>query len=61
VYTFDEFKAELAINKVDDIFSDTKIKQDKEKYIFTINGENKFAINGEINLVNWIQKIYTEI
>jgi len=60
LYTFDEFKTELAANRISDIFSDTKIKKNKEKYIFTINGENKFAIDGESNLVNWIQRFYEE-
>lgn len=60
LYTFDEFKTELAANRISDIFSDTKIKQDKQIYIFTINGENRFAINGETNLIHWIQKFYEE-
>lgn len=58
--TSDEFKTELAVNNISDIFSDTQIKQDKDKYIFSINGINKFAIDGKINLVNWIQDFYTE-
>ncbi len=60
LYTFDEFKTELAANHISDVFSDTKIKQDKQKYIFTINGENRFAIDGETNLISWIQKFYEE-
>lgn len=60
VYTFNDFKKELAIKWVDDIFSSVKIKQDKEKYIFSMNNENMFAIDGKTNLVSWLQKYYEE-
>lgn len=60
LYTFEEFKKELDINKISDVFSNIKIKQDKEKYIFSINGENKFAVDGESNLVNRIQRFYED-
>ena len=61
VDTFEQFKAELAINHISDIFTDTKIKQDKEKYIFNINDENKFAINGKVNFLNRTQRFYKEL
>ena len=60
VYTFNDFKKELAIKWVDDIFSSVKIKQDKEKYIFSMNNENMFAIDGKTNLVSRLQKYYEE-
>jgi len=60
IHTFDDFKKELTINGVNDIFSDVKIKQDKNKYIFSKNNENIFAIDGKINLVSWLQKYYEE-
>lgn len=60
LYTFEEFKTELAANHISDVFSDTKIKQDKQKYIFTINGENRFAVDGETNLIHRVQRFYEE-
>gem|GEM_PF-4114936 len=58
---FEEFKQELAINKINDIFAHTvKIKQDKTKYIFSTNDKNIFAIEGKTALVNRIQKFYKE-
>ncbi|MEI6773659.1 MAG: hypothetical protein WCL18_02280 [bacterium] len=51
----------MAINNISDIFSNNiKIKQDKQKYIFSIDETNKFAIDGDKNVVNWIQRFYTE-
>ena len=60
IYTFDDFKTELWHNHVVDIFDETIIKQDKWKYIFSINGENKFAIDGQINLIQRVQEFYIE-
>jgi hypothetical protein len=60
LYKFDEFKKELAINKIDNIFSDATIKQDKDKYIFAKNNKNVFSITGKDTLISRIQKIYTE-
>lgn len=61
VYTYDEFKKELAINKIDDVFTDIKIKQDKDKYIFAANGKNLFAVTTETALTNRPQRFYTEL
>lgn len=57
-----EFQTKLHKYEVTDLV-DTKliIKQDKEKYIFCINGENKFAVNGRINLTTFIDDFYKEI
>jgi len=60
VQTFQEFKKELVLNGIDDIFSNITIKQDKTKYIFASGKENLFAIDGKVNLVSRLQKFYTE-
>ncbi len=60
VQTFQEFKKELILNGINDIFSSMTIKQDKTKYIFASGGENLFAIDGKVNLVSRLQKFYTE-
>lgn len=53
------FKDELAIYGIKDIFKDTQIKQDGEKYIFIIQNQPKFLVD-RWNLVPWIQKFYSE-
>lgn len=60
VENFDEFKKELIINGVNDVFSSMKIKQDKTKYLFSLNGTNIFAVNGKTNVVSRLQKYYEE-
>jgi len=48
LHSSQEFSKELQFyHRVDDIFSDprVKIRQDEGKYIFNINGSNKFSIN----------------
>lgn len=57
---FDEFKKELIINGVNDVFSSMKIKQDKTKYLFSLNGTNIFAVDGKTNVVSRLQKYYEE-
>ncbi len=37
------------------------IKQDKEKYIFAINGENKFAVNGKVDFTTFINDFYKDL
>jgi len=60
VQTFQEFKKELVLNWVNDIFSSMTVKQDDTKYIFAMNNKNLFAINGKVNLISWLQKFYKE-
>lgn len=48
MYSYQKFRTELEIyNNVNDVFFDPKvqIRQDEGKYIFNINGKNKFALN----------------
>lgn len=52
-----EFITELSAYEIKDI-SQIKIKQDKQRYIFEINGKNQFAIDGKYNLKNYIQAFY---
>ena len=56
------FQGELHNNNVKDLF-DPKltIKQDKEKYIFAINGVNKFVVNGKIDFTTFIQDFYNNV
>lgn len=37
------------------------IKQDKEKYIFAVNGENKFAVNGKVDFTTFINDFYKDV
>jgi hypothetical protein len=65
VLTKEGFTTELHKHGVTDLF-DKKltIKQDKEKYIFTINGKdgvNTFSVNGRINLQNYIINFYNKL
>ena len=56
------FKAELHKYGVTDLF-DTKlnIKQDREKYIFGINGINTFAVNSKVDFTTFIKDFYKDI
>lgn len=61
--TYEYFKQELkVVNKIDNIFDNTKIKikKDGERYIFNIDGENKFTI-AEANMENRIWKYCKEM
>jgi|GEM_PF-1112393 hypothetical protein len=58
VHTSYDFKKELSIQGVTDIFSSITIKQDKTKYIFTMNNKNIFAVDGKVNLISRIQDFY---
>lgn len=53
------FKEELETYGVKDIFADTQIRKDGEKYIFILKNANKFAIK-ENYLVPWIQQFYQD-
>lgn len=61
-YNSDEFKTELHKYGVRDLFDkQLAIKQDKEKYIFAINGENKFAVNSKVDFTTFIQDFYKDL
>ncbi len=53
------FKDELKFYAINDIFKQTEIKQDGEKYMFIIDGKPKFLVN-KWNLVPWIQQFYSD-
>lgn len=57
-----EFQTNLHKYEVRDLL-DPKltIKQDKDKYIFAINGENKFAVNNKVDLITFMQDFYKDL
>ena len=57
-----DFKAELHKYGVNDLFDkQLTIKQDKEKYIFAINGANNFAVNSKVNFTTFIHDFYKDL
>jgi len=60
--TTKDFQAKLHQYKVYDLFDkQLKIKQDKQKYIFCINGVNKFAVNGKVDFTTFIYDFYNDL
>lgn len=60
--TSKDFEAQLHKYGVNDLF-DKKltIKQDKEKYIFAIDGVNHFAVNTKVDLTTFIDDFYKKL
>lgn len=57
-----DFQTELHKYGVGDLFNKKLIiKQDKEKYIFAIDGVNKFAVNGRIDFTTFINDFYKDL
>jgi len=62
VWNSQDFKKELHKYGVRDLFDNQlTIKQDKEKYIFAINGVNKFAVNGKVDFTTFINDLYKDL
>jgi len=62
VFNSNEFASQLRRYGVNDLFdSKLKIRQDNQKYIFNIDGENKFAVNGKIDFSTFINDFYKKI
>jgi len=62
VFNSTKFKTELHKYGVNDLFDEKlTIKQDKEKYIFAVSGENKFAVDTKINFISFINDFYKDL